>query len=133
MRQEYQQLFNDSFQTCYNDPHFIDRFYEAFLSSSEEVRSKFAHTEMKKQKKMLKQSLAYMIAAKTKPRAISTAAIRHDKKHLNISPHLYSFWLEGMIEAIRQTDQKFCQDTENAWRETLQPGIDYMIAVYNKS
>ncbi|GFO75161.1 hypothetical protein BPLS_P2204 [Bathymodiolus platifrons methanotrophic gill symbiont] len=37
--------FNESFKCCVNDPLFIDRFYELFLSSSGEVKLMFKDTE----------------------------------------------------------------------------------------
>lgn len=133
MTREYLQVFNDSFQTCYSDPEFINRFYLAFLNSSEEVKNKFANTDMQVQRRMLRKSLAFMITANSNPDAISATAMKHDKKHLNIKPHLYTFWLDSMIEAVKQTDPAFRSITEDAWRKTLQPGIDYMIKKYNQS
>jgi hypothetical protein len=62
------ELFNDSLERCLSRPGFLDRFYELFLDSSDEVREKFRHTDFQKQKRMLKGSL-YMImaAAEEKP------------------------------------------------------------------
>ena len=133
MTKDYLQVFNDSFQSCYGDPEFINRFYTAFLNSSEEVKSKFINTDMQVQRRMLRKSLAYMITANSNPQAISATAQKHDKKHLDIQPHLYKFWLDSMIEAVKQTDPTFKPVTEEAWRKTLQPGIDYMIKIYNRS
>ena len=133
MTKNYHQVFNDSFQTCYADPEFINRFYKVFLGSSDEVKAKFANTDMKVQKRMLRKSLALMITANTDLDAISPTAIRHNKKHLDIQPHLYHFWLESMIAAVKKTDPHFRPVIEEAWRKTLQPGIDYMIRMYTKS
>jgi len=33
-------IFNDSYQRCIADLKFIDRFYEIFLSSSDEIKRK---------------------------------------------------------------------------------------------
>ena len=112
---------------------FLDRFYDSFFSSSEEVKSRFVNTNMETQKKVLIKSLAYMMFAKTRPEVFSATAIKHDKKHLNIKPHLYTIWLDSMIDAVKLTDKEFNEHTEIAWRQTMQPGIDYMIKTYNKS
>ena len=133
MTKNYLQVFNDSFQVCYANPGFINCFYHAFLNSSEEVRDKFKNTDMKTQKRMLRKSLAFMISANTNPDAISATAIRHNKNHLDIKPHLYTLWMDSMIEAVKKTDPRFRPITEDAWRVVLQPGIDYMIKMHNKS
>ena len=45
--------FNESFERCVNDPRFLDKFYEIFLSSSDEVNLMFRDTDMETQKVML--------------------------------------------------------------------------------
>ena len=54
-------LFNDSFDRVSNTD-FFDIFYTLFLNSSKEVANKFAGTDMRRQKQMLKQSIAYMLS-----------------------------------------------------------------------
>ena len=93
MQDNLKDAFNNSFQTCITDPLFLDRFYVSFISSSEEIKEKFKNSDMKKQKKMLLKSLAYMTHADRDTNTISTTAIRHDKKHLNIQPLFYTLWL----------------------------------------
>ena len=133
MKDDHINIFNDSFQICASDPLFLDRFYKVFFSSSEEIKEKFKHTDMKKQKKVLLKSLAYMMNARSNPGLISATAVNHDKKHLNISPHLYGIWLNSMVEAVKQSDTRFNQQIEDAWRKTMQPGIDLMIKKYLES
>jgi len=48
------ELFNDSLERCTRASGFLDRFYELFLASSEEVAKKFKHTDFRKQKRALK-------------------------------------------------------------------------------
>lgn len=133
MDREHQLIFNDSFQVCYANPAFIDRFYQHFIASSDEVRAKFANTDMKVQMRMMKKSLAYMMLVNRNPDPIRDTAIRHDKKHMNIPPRLYTLWLEAMIEAVKECDPQFSEATEEAWRESLQPGISLMIKTYTNS
>ena len=133
METEYTPIFNDSFQRCTGDPDFLDRFYRIFLSSSEEVKAKFSHTDMQLQKKIMLKSLAYMVHANINPASIHKTAINHDKHHLNIAPHFYELWLDSMIQAVEQTDPRFNEKVAQAWRETLQPGINHMIRQYYAS
>ncbi len=133
MNKGHLQEFNDSFERCIASPLFLDRFYEKFTSSSEEVAKKFTSTNMDVQKRMLLKSLAYMMLFNTKPEVLSSIAIKHNKEHLDIEPHLYSIWLECMIETVKETDIYFNEGTEDAWLITLQQGIDYMIGKYEGS
>ena len=123
--------FNDSFERCINDPLFLDQFYEVFLSSSEEVRSMFKDTDMGTQKAMLMTSLVYMSRAHNdSPGLLASIAEKHNKNNLNIKPYLYSLWLDSLISAANSIDSLFDDNTERLWRETLQPGIDFMISRY---
>lgn len=131
MTEDYLQIFNDSYEDCTADPLFLDRFYNKFISSSEIVAEKFKMTNMEDQKNVLLSSLAYMMFANKKPDTLSSIAISHNKNHLDIDPDLYVVWLDCMIEAVRETDSRFGEHTEKAWRITMKPGIDYMIGKYN--
>ena len=124
--------FNDSFERCINDPLFLDEFYEIFLSSSDEVSAMFKDTDMGTQKAMLMTSLVYMSRAHNdSPGLLSSIAEKHNKNNLNIKPYLYTLWLDSLIVAARSIDPLFDIKTEGLWRETLQPGIDYMISRYD--
>ena len=112
--------FNDSFECCINDPLFLDQFYEIFLASSDEVSAMFTDTDMGTQKVMLMTSLVYMSDAH--PELLSPISETHN----HIKPYLYALWLDSLIAAARFIDPLF--DAEILWRETLQPGIDFMVS-----
>ncbi len=124
-------IFNESFERCKKQSNFLDRFYEHFLSSSKEVRDKFVGTDMKSQKDVLLISLSYMMMASTNPKLLSKISEKHNIRNRNIPPHLYSLWLDSMIKTVSDIDLKFDQHVELAWRETLSPGIAFMISKYH--
>ena len=125
--------FNDSFERCINDPLFLDEFYEIFLSSSDEVSAMFKDTDMGTQKAMLMTSLVYMSRAHNgSPGLLSSIAEKHNKNNLDIKPYFYTLWLDSLIAAAKSIDPLFDIKTEGLWRETLQPGIDYMISRYDE-
>ena len=124
------EIFNDSFERCNGDPAFLDRFYDIFISSNSEVAEKFENTDMENQKGVLLISLSYMMMAHQTPQLLDKMAVRHSAQHLDIQPHLYSLWLDCMVEAVRLTDTKFNGGVEQAWRKMMQPGIDYIISRY---
>jgi len=111
---------------------FLDQFYEAFLASSEEVNSMFKDTDMETLKVTLMTSLVYMSQNNNDTsNALLTIAEKHNKNNLNIKPYLYSSWLDSLISAANSIDPLFDSATEKLWRETLQPGIDFMISGYD--
>lgn len=124
-------IFNDSFERCSRDPAFLERFYEVFISSSDEVREKFKNTDMESQKGVLRISLSYMMLAHQTPNVLDKLAVRHNMHNIDIKPHLYSIWLDSMVHAVKLTDLEFDDGVEQAWREMMQPGIDYIISKYD--
>ncbi len=125
--------FNESFERCVNDPLFLDKFYEIFLLSSDEVKLMFIHTDMETQKAVLITSMAYMTSAyRNKSSLLTKIAERHNKNNLNIKPHLYPLWLNSLIEAANFIDPLFDNHTEKMRRKIMQPGIDFMIDSYNQ-
>jgi hemoglobin-like flavoprotein len=128
--------FLASFMRCRASAGFLEDFYRRFVGSSEEIRMKFASTDMKRQVRMLEDSL-YVIAVAVQGEEGSLArgdlpriAARHSQKDLDIRPGLYDLWLECLIEAVRVHDPQCSGEVEAAWRETLAFGLDYMRARY---
>lgn len=130
METDHIHVFNDSFERCNGDPSFLDRFYRIFIDSNDEVRFLFRNTDMEHQKELLTITLSYMMMARSSPQLLDRVAIRHNRKNLDIKPHLYHFWLESMVAAVHQTDPEFTREVADAWRRTLQPGIDYLVSRY---
>jgi hemoglobin-like flavoprotein len=128
------ELFNDSLERCTSGRRFLDRFYELFAGSSAEVAAKFANTDFRVQKAALKVSL-YMIMASIERKPEGTVhleriAARHSRGGLDIGPHLYDLWLDCLIQAVRECDPLFGEETEQAWRRVMQVGIEFLKSRY---
>lgn len=126
------ETFLASFDRCRTAAGFLEAFYQRFVASSEEVREKFKGTDMKRQVRMLEDSL-YVVAVAVQGQEGSFArsdlpriAARHSRKDLDIRPGLYDLWLECLIDTVRTHDPQFSREAEAAWRETIAFGIDYM-------
>jgi hemoglobin-like flavoprotein len=128
------ELVNDSLERCSSQVDFFDSFYLRFRDSSDVVAAKFANTDVKTQSRALRESFYLLMrAVGGDPEAwqhLELRALRHDRKHLDISPGMYEIWLECLIETIREFDPEFDSVTESAWRRIMQQGIDFMIARY---
>jgi hemoglobin-like flavoprotein len=124
--------FLASFGRCRAATGFLDAFYQRLLASSDEVRAKFASTDMMRQVRMLEDSL-FVVANAVQGEEGSPArsdlpriAARHSHKDLDIRPELYDVFLECLIVTVRTHDPQFSPEVEAAWREVMGFGIDYM-------
>jgi hemoglobin-like flavoprotein len=136
MNEEERELFNDSLERCTQRIDFIDRFYQSFLASSDEVRKKFENTDFRRQRKMLRSSLYLLIlACEGMPEGmqhLERIAELHSKGERDIPPHLYELWANCLIQTVQECDSRFDARTEKAWRSMVKIGIDYMIDHYKK-
>lgn len=136
MEERARDTFLASLGRCRAASGFLEAFYERFMASSEQVRAKFAGTDMKRQVRMLEDSL-FVVAVAVQGEDGSPArgdlpriAARHSRKDLDIRPELYDRFLECLIETVRAKDPQFSAEVESAWRETMAFGIEYMRARY---
>jgi hemoglobin-like flavoprotein len=134
LREGDAELFNDSLERCTSDCRFLDRFYELFIASSAEAAAKFANTDFQVQKAALKVSL-YMIMSSLegKPEGnvhLERIAARHSRSALDVGPHLYDRWLESLVQAARESDPLFRDETEQAWRRVMRVGIEFLKSRY---
>ena len=126
------EAFLASLKRCLATPGFLEAFYERFMSSSEEVREKFRGTDMRRQARVLEDSL-YVVANAVQGEegslargALPALAARHGRQGLDIRPGLYDLWIDCIVETARAHDPQFGPAIERAWRETLVFGADYM-------
>ena len=105
------------------------------MDSSKEIRQKFAHTDFKRQTRVVAESLWVISVAAQGPRTspawgdLPQIAARHSRNDLDIRPGLYDNWLDCLVEAARKHDVEFSPEIEDAWRRTLAVGIEYMGSV----
>ena len=125
-------VFLASLKRCLAAPGFLEAFYERFIGSSEEVRERFRTTDMKRQARVLEDSL-YVVANAIQGEenslargALPAIAARHGRQDLDIPPGLYDLWTECLVETARAHDPQLTPAVEAAWREALTFGADYM-------
>lgn len=127
-------MAKESLNRCLAQERFLDRFYDLFLASSEEVREKLKHLRREHQLIMLKMSMHVMFAMAAggmqDSDAMSKLAALHSRRDKDIRPELYDLWLDCMLQTVREFDPKFDTALEQAWRAALAPGIAYMIEHY---
>ncbi len=126
------ETFLASLRRCLAAPGFLDSFYERFMSSSEEVREKFRNTDMKRQARVLEDSL-YVVANAVQGEenslargALPSLAARHSRQGMDIRPGLYDLWIDCLVDTARAHDPQFDAAADSAWRETLVFGANFL-------
>lgn len=127
-------VFLLSLNRCAEQDRFIPCFYERFLASSAEIRHKFRNTDFGVQNLLLLKSLRMISGAVAGERQalkeLRERAETHDRRHLNIEPHLYDIWKAKLIETAREFDGLWDADIEAAWEKTLGHVINQMVRHY---
>ncbi len=120
-----------SFYRCRRDGDFVGTFYDLFLSKSPEIAQKFAHTDFKFQKLMLRQSLLEMICFERGIPGTSEEIERlgHSHRELRITPEMYAMWLDSLCEAIGKHDPEYTPALEQLWRQAMLKSINKMISI----
>lgn len=118
-------LVFQSFGRCCKSATFFDDFYDTFLASSPEVAAKFINTDMEVQKQLLRAGILNLImyARGLPPTKLKALAESHSRKKLGIEPHLYDYWLNALLNTVREYDEEIDQPVLEAWRRVLNQGI----------
>jgi len=129
------EIFNNSYERCLEKGDLIDRFYEKYIASNELVAQKFARTDMKKQKEMLKASLHMIMALRLSKPAEAVAhfkriGVTHGRKNHDIAPELYDLWLTCLLETVQECDAQYDMEIDTAWRKVFSGGIKIMKSMY---
>ena len=125
-------VFLASFRRCLGVPEFLAAFYDRFTGSSEEVREKFRGVDMKRQARVLEDSLYVVaVAAQGEQGSVARGALprlaeRHSRRGLDIRPELYDLWARCLVETASAHDPQWSDDVAAAWRDTLAAGVEYM-------
>ncbi len=127
------ELSNDvmaSFYRCRRADDFIETFYKSFLSKSPAIAQKFAATDFKLQKLLLRQSLLEMICFDRGLPGTHEEIARLGRSHQNmhITPEMYAWWLDALCEAIRQHDPDYSSALEQQWRYSMSKSINAMLS-----
>ena len=128
------EIVRQSYNRCLKEEGFLDKFHERFLSSSEEVKQKFAKTDFAKQKQLLKHTLDMSIMFANgdalADKVIKRVRDSHNFSHLDIKPHLYSLWKDTLIDTVNEFDKDCDSNILLAWDMVLMTSIDYILSGY---
>lgn len=130
MTSEELDKFYMSLNRCTAQDEFLERFYWLFMSSSPEVREKFARTNWLRQKRMLVASFHMMMVAEeegTDGNAhLHRMAALHGTHGRDIPEHLYDVWLRCLLQAVEEHDPEWNDEIKSLWSKMMERGIGFM-------
>jgi hemoglobin-like flavoprotein len=133
-------VFNDSYERVMHGAgrsggEFFSAFYKLLVGTSDEAARKFNNTDMAAQVRMMQSSVTVLLnffVSSHQDAFLGKLAERHSKRGVDISPELYSIWLDCLIETVHQFDPKFSDDVATAWRVVFSKGIEFMTSRYQE-
>ncbi|VWC47398.1 hypothetical protein BLA23254_07473 [Burkholderia lata] len=129
----YEEIFLESYRRLTGDDNgelFFDRFYDIFLNTSTDIRAKFAHTEMTRQKQMMRKSFFHLLnlyRTKVTSDYLERIAVEHGPARLAIPEYMFNAWRSAILATVRELDARhFDVTVEIAWAMTIAPGLEFM-------
>ncbi|NWO07196.1 MAG: globin [Alteromonadaceae bacterium] len=124
-------VFQSYGRCCRNEQFFID-FYTHFLGSSEQIRNRFAQTDMAAQRHLLRSGVMHLIlyARGMSDRKLVALGESHNRHHYNIDPAWYDLWLSALLKTVKLHDPQCSRQLEQDWRDVLLPGIELIRGSY---
>jgi truncated hemoglobin YjbI len=117
-----------SYHRARESGRLFDTFYELFVAKSPDIPPMFARTDFPHQKLMLRESILEMLLfAQTGSgrEEIERLAERH--RGIGVTANHYALWLDSLCEALAHHDSEFTPALEQAWRSSMQKGIELML------
>jgi serine/threonine protein kinase len=106
---------------------FFDRFYENLFSALPVIEHHFESIDMERQHHILNRTihtlLAFRLDSQTAKHDLRDLALRHAT--LELTPRHYKIFLDTLVKTIGEFGED-SPDQLAAWRNTLEPGIDFM-------
>jgi len=110
---------------------FISTFYARLMDTSEDIRKKFEHVDMKAQAEILDHAIvmSFLFADKSHQSAtkcINNVRESHNRKNLNIAPELYDTWLECLVETVGICDPHTNKELQADWHIVMSVAVNHI-------
>lgn len=127
------QVARESYERCLRAPDFFAHLYERLLASDPVIPPMFAATEFPRQYRLLQHGLGLLLiyAKRSDTELLERIAARHSASGLDVHPSLYAHFVSSLIDAVRRCDPQCSDEIEEAWRDALRPGLEYMRSRYD--
>lgn len=128
---------SNCYERCKDAPNLSSTFYDNLFFLDPSLKSKFAKTDWKHQKKAFTHALFDVISYLKDPRSdhyrkqITRLARTHSHQNLDIHPHSYYYWIDAVVLTLKSIDKRWEKDLEFYLRECLFYPISFMISLYH--
>lgn len=124
-----------SYGRCLRTKNFIDRFYEIFLDSHPDIRPMFAGTDFQKQRMALRHgisaALSHAAGSSLTARTVQQMSEVHSRKgRAPVPPEYYRYWLESLLQAVKETDPEVTPQLLERWRQGMSVVVNTFVAQY---
>jgi len=123
-------MTRSSFARCVAAPEFFSAFYRNFFVALPAAEPLFAGTDRTRQHRLLEHAIKILLIfpqqPPVEPNVLDRLAQKHGQSGLGINPAWYPVFLDSLVITAGQFDPEFSPEVGAAWREALQPGMDYM-------
>lgn len=125
----HSEIFNDSYARIkLNNDEFLNYFLESLVAKEDAIQNMFSSVDIEAHKMKLDESLADLIVyyvSQGKNASIKKLANSHKNTH-GVTPVMYDYFMDSIIEALSKVDSEFNNSVEESWRAILGPGIEFM-------
>jgi hemoglobin-like flavoprotein len=123
MANNYDDL-QQSYGRCLREKNFIERFYEIFLVSHPAIKPMFDKTDFQTQRMALRHGISAAIShasgsSLTKRTMDQMAAVHSRTGHAPVSPDLYPYWVDSLVQAVEETDPQATPQLLSRWRQGM--------------
>jgi hemoglobin-like flavoprotein len=121
-----------SYGRCLRAPDFFGDLYDRLLESDPSIPPMFAATEFPKQHRLLQHGIGLLLsyARKPDPTLLQRIAARHSAGGVDVKPEMYGLFIDALLHAVRSSDPRCDAEVEEAWREAVRPGVEFMKSQY---
>lgn len=113
-----------SYGRCLRTRGFIARFYEILLSRDPGLAPLFATTDFQKQHMVLRRGISLAISwaagdGMAKRPVDEMIHVHARTGRAPIPPAYYAYWLDSLLQAVRERDEQLTPELEARWREAM--------------
>lgn len=124
-----------SYGRCLREKNFIERFYEIFMVSHPAIKPMFDKTDFNTQRLALRRGISAAIehasGSRLTERTVKQMAEVHSRTgRVPVEPSLYGYWVESLVQAVRETDPQVTDVLLERWRKGMSKVIETFISHY---
>lgn len=123
-------IARDSFHRCLESPTFFTDFYQTLFRAIPASEPMFAQTDFDRQARLLEHAIKILMIfptnQPTEPTVLTRLAAKHGRAGLDVPPAWFPVFLDCLVATAARCDPQFSPAVEAAWREALEPGIEYL-------